>query len=375
MASKKESAKKAKGHGSFYLWGGLGVVILVLGVAMSIVYIQRVNLPPENRLRIIQDFVGRFSGKMDQTIGKIPGVGTMMDRLRPGEPPPQRRVRSGVYTHQVRAGENLWRIAKSGELVDTPWEWPTIFAQNRDKMDYAFMSAETGAWKVLLEPGQELSVTSGMANNAALENLPRKYAVQMLSLEEEKLGRAVQIVGALLKGGRFAYMYRMEVEGKNWYRIRVGFFEDAKTAMGTANSIKQQFRKTGWFTQQPWVLKPLMEEMRGERLEFGAQHVSPFVIELQARNTHAEALDDLRKIAGVRDFVYLNQARDEVSENFRYRARVGYYPTEEQARQVIVDQQQADGPLWAGARVVEVRKFAEAIPGQNFNLFNPAKQP
>jgi hypothetical protein len=103
--------------------------------------------------------------------------------------------------------------------------------------------------------------------------------------------------------------------------------------------------------------------------------VSPFVIELQARDTHAEALDDLRKIAGVRDFVYLNQARDPITENFRYRARVGYYPTEEQARQVILDQQQADGPLWSGARVVEVRKFAEAIPGQNFNLFNPVKQP
>lgn len=373
-AKKDKKDKKEKGSRAFFLWGGLGVLVLVLGVVMSVYYIQRAQLSSDNRLRIIQDFVGRFSGKIEQTISGGAGIGRSLRRMAGFEEDPfERPSRSGTYTYDVEDGDNLWRIANSGDLVETPWEWPTIFSQNRDKMDYALMSVESGGWKVLMEPGQRLTVTGGKTFNAP-DDVPRKFAVQMLSLEQEKLDLAVKIVGALLKGGRFAYMYRMDVNDIDWYRIRVGFFEDRAAARSAGESIRIQFRKRKWFRgQKPWVLRPLMEEIRGERLEYGAQNVNPFVIELPPRASHGEAISDLRKIAELKDFVYVTQDRDPVSENFRYRARVGFYATEMQAKRVI-DGQEGDSALWASARIVHVTNFEEVIPGQNLQLYKPAEE-
>ena len=358
-----------KGGGGFYLWGGLGVLVLTAGVVLAAYFIQKSQFPPDHRLRIIQDFMTKFSGKTDEGVTKLPSTSQLRERFGRKAPPPEQvqQAPDGARTHVVAEGENLWHIAQQGKLVDNAYEWSTILAQNRDKVDYAFIGAGRGGWKVLIEPGRELVVRERAPEPLPAE-LPRKWALQVASLTEQQQALAVRIVGALLRDGHFAYTYRTEVGGKNWYRIRAGFFESSAQAKAAGRAIRKKDAKQKLFSGKFWVLKPRADEMRGERLDYGAQNIRPYVIDFALRNTHAAALEDFRKLSAGNDFVYISQSRDAVTEAYTYRTRIGYFATEAEAQRAIdAHTAQGDG-IWKGSRVMPVENFEEALPGQHLRL-------
>ncbi|MBI3992325.1 MAG: SPOR domain-containing protein [Candidatus Lambdaproteobacteria bacterium] len=363
---------KKKGGGGFYLWGGLGVLVLTAGVVLAAYFIQKSQFPPNHRLRIIQDFMTKFSSKIDEGVTRLPSMPQLRERFggkpSPGQAPPAGpQAPGGPRSHVVTEGENLWHIAKQGTLVDNAYEWRTILAQNRDKVDYAFVSAGQGGWKVLMEPGRELVVRQG-ADEPLPAELPRKWALQVASLTDKQQALAVRIVGALLQDGHFAYTYRTEVDGKYWYRIRAGFFESSAQAKAAGRAIRQKYARQQLFTDEFWVLKPRVDEMRGERIDYGAQNVRPYVIDFPVRGTHAEALEDFRKLAAGNDFVYISQLYDPVTAAYTYRTRIGYFATEAEAQRAgAAHAAQGDG-IWKGSRVMAVENFVEAMPGQTLRL-------
>lgn len=332
--------------------GTVLVAVLAAGVVVYLVRTGRIG--SVSRLIVVKDFGPESKGG-----GARPGQGP----AQAGAPAPGEE-----HTYTVKPGENLWKIAKEGTLVSSPWEWRTILVQNKDKIQYAFLSEEDGGWKVILDEGQQLKVKGGVS--AALPDGQGKvgpqYAVQLLTVPEDRMERGMRIVRLLITDGYFAYLYRHEEQGKRFFRIRVGFY-------GTEDEAKQAgqalIARYGKLFREYWAMRPSDEELKGQHLDFGVQQSRPWVVELPQRDSHHDALEDLRKVVGASEFAYISQKRDGTASpaHYIYRTRIGFFASEEDAR-TFVAAHKGSAPLLSDGRPVRVDNFLEAFPGQNIKM-------
>jgi hypothetical protein len=354
----KAAPKKKRGTHPAVLWGGLGLVVLFLGLVASLWYLSK--------------------GRPGEEGGLLPGI----TRLLPGERGPEAPGAApgeeggaaapagpGERAYTVQEGENLWKIANKGVLVDDPWEWRTIMIQNKEKIDYAFVSEETGEWKVMVETGEELTVK---ARPPAPEAGPvkKKYAVQLMTLPGKQMKKALDMVKTLLADGFYGYLYRIEDKGAVAYRVRVGFYDTDKEAEEIARQILAKYKDKAGYPRQYWVMVPSDRELRGELLDFGAQRAKPWVIELPVRGTQGEALEEMRSAGSLGDIVYISQGRGKNMSRWVYRTRIGFFSSKEQA-ETVLSQNKDKLPQLARAQVIERTNFKETLPGQNFRLGKP----
>ncbi len=329
------------------MWIGIGIAVLILAGVGALLYVNRASLP-------------QFGGSR-LTVTKDLTEGTAATQPPPGE-----------ATHVVKAGENLWAIAKHSGVVDSPWEWRTILVQNRDKIDYAFVSEEEDAWKVMVEEGKVLKVRRNpppaAAGNAGTQKIETQYAVQLIALPESRLKQSTELVKMLLANGQYAYLYLQELDGKRFYRIRAGFFSSEQDAEIAGEELTRRYADHKIFKDY-WVVIPSQRELRGEKIDFGAQQSKPWVVELPERQSQGDALDDLRKVARQSEFSYIAQKKDGAAQpaHYLYRIRIGFFGTEEAAQQFI-QQKQAKELLLGQAHAVKLENFNELLPGQNLKL-------
>lgn len=333
---------------SSVLWGALGVAILFLGVGSALFYVSR---------------------SQEKTSGPS-GLARLFERITSSVADVVKPSRS--YT--VREGDNLWAIARKGELVDNPWEWRKIVVQNKDKIEYAFISQDTGDWKVMMETGQTLEVSAPDKPDPGTP-IKKKFALQLLSAPESHMNRALKIVKMLLGDGYYAYLYRIEVKGEQYFRVRVGFFETKGEAQRAGVDIASRYQGKKIFREQFMVFWPSFREMRGERLDFGVVKTKPWVIQFPQRGTHDKALDDLKAVSPAAEFAYIAQKHDKLSGIYVYRTRAGYFPTEAEAKAAIkqhakngTEALQGRGGIWDDATVTSLEGFKEMLPGQRMKI-------
>jgi hypothetical protein len=355
---KPASQRSSRGRRAALLAAGgvAGVLIVLAGVWLVWTRVGR------------QDSAGRLTVTKDFGVGAPKGA--------PGAPGKAAPAVPGVArSHTMKPGENLWGIAGRGGLVDSAWEWRTILVQNRDKIQYAFLSDEDGGWKVMVENGQELTVKQDASPGYPGASAPSgsRYAVQVLTVPETRLTRAMRIVHQLIADGHFAYLYRKEADGQRFYRIRVGFYATPEDAQRAGEGLLAQYQARKLF-REFWVMRPSDLEVQGGHLDYGVQQARPWVVQLPERGSHHEALDDLRKIAGASDFAYIAQKRAGAQEPARYvyRTRIGFFASESQAQDFIAAHKNAAAVLGQGAPV-RVESLQEALPGQNLRLSKPAQ--
>jgi hypothetical protein len=374
MAKQPQAPPKAKGKAkrkgsSTLLWGLLGLVILTAGVVSALYYMNRERIQSDTRLKVIKDFVA----KVDQTIeqgkstlsttiekGKT-AAGTAGQKLSSMKPDSMKMPGTGGgRTYTVKGGENLWRIAKESGLVDNPWQWRTILIQNRDKIEWAFINDDEQDWKVMIAKGQQLSVQPDGQPHVEVSG-ERKYAFQLASMNERQRKRAELVVRTLMRDGYYAYLYRTEQDGQTWYRIRSGFYDSEARARAVGGEIRARYTKENFFPEDLWVMQPKAAEQRGDGMVFGAQLVNPWVVELRDRETHGEAVADLRRVGKLGDFAYIWQKKNPDSGRYVYHVRIGFFGSEDAAKKLMSGK---SGDTWSGARAVKVDKFEETLPGQ-----------
>lgn len=367
-AVKPKKEKKPRSRKGAILMVFLGLVIFLIG-AYAVIYLifpdEVQNNPNLTLVKNVRDLVTQTVKKGKSTLEQTIEKGMSVADSATGKLGGLRNLGGvGERTYTVKRGETLWGIAKGGQLVNSGWEWRTILHQNSEKIDYAFISKEEGAWKIMLEAGRELKVAPA-DKNLRDPVVGKKWVIQLAALNEKLLKRAVNVVRLLIKNGHYAYLTRHEADGQVWLRIRSGFFDSKAEAEESAGKILTQFADKKLFPEKAEIYAATKEEKQGGNLVFGAQLTKPWVIELADRETHSATLKDLRKLRGSKKFAYIWQEKNAETRRFVYRVRIGFFASEKSAKAVLKGKTKG---IWENARVSRIKALEETLPGQPHKL-------
>ncbi len=149
-------------------------------------------------------------------------------------PEPGKAEKVGAHRYKVQGGDTLFKIAGRKEVYNDPMKWPSLFRLNMDKLDQ--MKAGEGLQHKELAQGLELRFIAPSEAAENLDKLGRKpWVINVMSVQSpRRIGPAVI---ALMKKGYRVYLTKARVKGKDWVRVRVGFFKDGPEADAVRKEI------------------------------------------------------------------------------------------------------------------------------------------
>lgn len=149
---------------------------------------------------------------------------------------PEEQQTGGMETgrYKVRKGDSLFKIAGREEIYNDPLKWPSLFRLNMDKLGQIWV--EEGLQYKEIPEGVELGFITASEAAKNLDKLGRKpWVVNVMSVRNSRQIGPMAI--ALMKNGHRVYLSMAKVRGKEWVRVRVGFFRDASEASAAQRKI------------------------------------------------------------------------------------------------------------------------------------------
>jgi hypothetical protein len=163
--------------------------------------------------------------------------------------------KAGYYI--VKKGDSLFKIAGLKDVYGDSTKWPSLFRMNRDLFNGMEITEDFP--QRMLPNGLVLRYVTAPEAAEKLSRLgPQVWVANVLSSQKSK--GIVELAIALMRKGRHVYMDRANVNGKEWMRLRVGFFKDRRKADFAAKEIKSILD-----LKDIWVTKIEKEELE----EFG----------------------------------------------------------------------------------------------------------
>ncbi len=155
-------------------------------------------------------------------------------------------------TYLVKKGDSLSSIAAQADILKDPLKWPILFSLNKDNL---------GEWATgenlpdrELPQGTKLKVITAGEARAPLKKAPGAlWVVNVLSATTN--AEIVPPAVMLVKQGYPVYIVRANVKGKDYMRLRVGFFKNRSEADEVGKKIKEQLS-----FQDSWSTKADKEE-------------------------------------------------------------------------------------------------------------------
>jgi type IV secretory pathway VirB10-like protein len=148
---------------------------------------------------------------------------------------PEKKDKEGPGTYLVKKGDTLSIIAARPDVMKDPLKWPILLHLNRDKLA-EWASGENVPEKELPQ-GTKLKVMTAREARANLKkdgvNL---WVVNVLSTTAN--AEIVPPAVTLVKQGHPVYIVRANVKGKEYMRLRAGFFKNRVEADEAGNKIK-----------------------------------------------------------------------------------------------------------------------------------------
>lgn len=142
---------------------------------------------------------------------------------REKEPPALNKA--GYYV--VQKGDSLSRIAARKDVYGDPLNWPILYRLNRDKFDKREAGVDFPDKN--LSGGIKLKI---ITPEEAVANLKKRlrssWVVNVMSATDKEEINSASI--RLIKSGYQVYITRARVRGKDWIRLRVGFFKNKAEA-------------------------------------------------------------------------------------------------------------------------------------------------
>ena len=258
----------------------------------------------------------------------------------------------------LEVDQPYWEVIDRSNLGLATEGWQTVLIQNRLKIDYTVVPEYARDWEWVRD-GRKIQVQFHAEIDAMQDILSRKkigkYAVQMVSLPASDFSKALRLQQLLMADGHYAYLQRSEEQyaEQTWYRVRVGFFQDAEEAQLIGQEIFDKYSKSGEFSQDYWAVLPTSRELSRSLVDLQQPITKPWVIELPLQDSFAAAMEILPKFVERSDFSYLSQHFDPETQKMQFRIRVGFYETTGEARSSMYGlRNQYDG--FRNARIVKL---------------------
>ncbi len=158
---------------------------------------------------------------------------------------------TGVY--KVREGDSLSSIAARGEVYGDPELWTVLYIHNLKELGGLEVGGDLH--KRLLPLGMKLKTVT--AQNFR-ENLKRRaedvWVINVLSTAY--YDKLVKAAAEVMKMGHPTYVTRVKSEGKEWIRLRAGFFKTKAEADEEGGKILAALR-----LPKIWTAKPSQDEL------------------------------------------------------------------------------------------------------------------
>lgn len=166
------------------------------------------------------------------------------------QPKSKGREDHGLYS--VKKGDTLSGIAARADVLKDPLKWPMLLSLNKDQL---------GEWATgenlpdrELPLGTKLKVVTANEARASLKKTTGNlWVVNVISSTSS--AEIVPPAISLVNQGYPVYIVRANVKGKDYMRLRVGFFKSRSEADEAGKKIKEQLK-----FQDSWSTKADKEE-------------------------------------------------------------------------------------------------------------------
>ena len=183
--------------------------------------------------------------------------------------------KAGYY--KVQKGDTLFKIAGRTDVYGDPMKWPGIFRLNMDRLGEIKVAKNFKLkWSSVFKLSMDKLGGMKVVENFQHEELPEGLLLRFLTPDEVKKNLAemvkkdwvvsvlssqtpkklVPLAITLMKEGYRVYMPRATVKGKEWIRLRVGFFENHGDADAAGKRIMSTLK-----TKDIWVARIGKEEL------------------------------------------------------------------------------------------------------------------
>jgi hypothetical protein len=134
----------------------------------------------------------------------------------------------------VKQGDNLSRIATGEDVYEDSLKWPILYRLNMDKLGK--LKLGEGFPDRELPEGIRLKISTPAEIRENLKRRPHNvWVVNVLSATTS--GEIIPAAIRLVDNGYLVYITRAKVKGKDWMRLRVGFFKDRAESDTEAKKI------------------------------------------------------------------------------------------------------------------------------------------
>ena len=132
---------------------------------------------------------------------------------------------TGYYI--IKKGDSLSSIAGRDDTYGDPLKWPILYRLNMDKLD-SLQVGEDFLESELPEGVRLKIITPDEAKESLERRLHNVWVVNVLSATTNE--KIIPAAIRLMKNGYPVYLTRAAVKGKDWMRLRVGFFKNKTDA-------------------------------------------------------------------------------------------------------------------------------------------------
>ena len=168
------------------------------------------------------------------------------------EKTPAAKVQEGYYT--VRTGDTLSGIAGRKDVYGDALKWPRLFRLNMEKLADVKITESFPDHKLPEGLALQYAVPREASEHlAALRNKP--WVINVASVQNQR--SIVLYAVKLMRAGYHVYLTTAQVSGKEWTRLRVGFYSDRSEASNAATEIKALLA----IPEKPWIIRIGKEEM------------------------------------------------------------------------------------------------------------------
>jgi len=156
--------------------------------------------------------------------------------------------------YKVKKGDSLASIAAQEGVYGDPLKWPSLYRLNMGRLKKMGISEDLD--KRALPEGIELGfVTPGQARENTKRLSGKHWVVNVFSSPE--ISKIVPLAVKLMQSGYHVYITKAKVKGKEWIRLRAGFFKNRREASAAGKKMMSLLKING-----AWVAKIGKEERK-----------------------------------------------------------------------------------------------------------------